>query len=147
MWCNTLQSLGTYEITRCYKPCGFGKVKEFWIHQFSDASEEGYGQVSFIRMANCVGTIHCNFIMGKARVTPKKYISIPRLELVAATLSVKMEKLLKKELNINCLQEKWCKVVLGYIRNTTKKFKIFVANRIQQIHENSEVNHVKICAK
>ena len=81
--------------------------------------------------------------MGKARVTPKKYISIPHLELVAATLSIKMAKLLKKKLNIDCLQETFwsdSKVVLGYIRNTTKKFKIFVANRIQQIHENSGVN-------
>ena len=24
MWCNTLQDLDTYEITRRYKPCGFG---------------------------------------------------------------------------------------------------------------------------
>ena len=37
MWCNTLQNLNTYEVTRCYKSCGFGKVKEFWIHHFSDA--------------------------------------------------------------------------------------------------------------
>ena len=54
-----------------------------------------------------------------------------------------MAKFLMKELNIDCLQEtSWydSKVVLGYIRNTTKKFKIFVANRFQQIHENSEVN-------
>ena len=54
-----------------------------------------------------------------------------------------MAKLLKKESNIDCLQETFwsdSKVVLGYITNTTKKFKIFVANRIQQIHENSEVN-------
>ena len=46
-------------------------------------------------------------------------------------------------MNVDCLQETFwsdSKVVLGYIRNTTKKFKIFVANRIQQIHENSEVN-------
>ena len=42
---------------------------------------------------NCVGAIHCNFIMGKARVTLKKYISILHLELVAATLPVKMAKL------------------------------------------------------
>ena len=63
--------------------------------------------------------------------------------LVAATLSVKMAKFLRKELNIDCLQKTYWsdnKVVLGYIRNTTKTFKIFVANRIQQIHENSEVN-------
>ena len=32
------------------------------------------------------------------------------------------------------------KVALGYIRNNTKKFKIFVANRIQQIQEHSEVD-------
>ena len=52
-------------------------------------------------------------------------------------------KVLKEKLNIDCLQKTfWSdnKVVLGYIRNTTKTFKIFVANRIQQIHENSEVN-------
>ena len=143
MWCKTLQSLDTYEVTRCYKPCGFGKVKEFWIHHFSDASEEGYGQVSFIRMVNCDGAVHCNFIMVKARVPPKKYISIPRLELVAATLSVKMAKFLSKELKIGYFQETvWSdsKVVLIYIRSTSKKFKIFVANRIQQIYENSEVN-------
>ena len=132
MWCNTLQNLGTYEVTRYYKYCGFGKVKEFWIHHVSEASEEGYDQVSFIRMVNCVGAIHCNFIMGKARVTPKKFVSIPCLELVAAT-SVKMTKFLRKELNIDNLQETFwsdSKVLLGYIRNTTKKFKKFVANRI-----------------
>ena len=31
-------------------------------------------------------------------------------------------------------------MVLGYINNNTKKFKIFVANRIQQIHEGSNVS-------
>ena len=80
-------------------------------------------------MVNFLGAIHCNFIMGKPRVTPKKFVSIPRLELVAATLSVKMAKFLWKKLNIDCLQETiWSdsKVVLGYIRNATKKFKIFV---------------------
>ena len=94
-------------------------------------------------MVNCVGAIHCNFIMGKARVTAKKFVSIPCLELVAAALSVKKAKFLRKELNIDCLQQTFgsdSKVVLGYIRNTTKKFKIFVANRIQQINENSKVN-------
>ena len=101
---------------------------EFWIHHLSDASDKGYGQVSFIKMVNCVGVIHYNFIMGKARVTQKKYILIPRLELVTAMLSVKF---LSKKLNIDCLQNTFwsdSKVILGYIRNTTKKFKIFAAN-------------------
>ena len=69
--------------------------------------------------------------MGKSRVTPKKYVTIPCPEFIAAVLSVKIAALIRKELDI------WTdsKVVLGYINNNTKKFKIFVANRIQQIHE------------
>ena len=94
-------------------------------------------------MVNCVGAIHCSLIMGKARVTAKKFVSMPRLELVAATLSVKMAKFLRKELNIDCLQEIFwsdSKVTLGYIRNKTKKFKIFVANNEVNIVSYNEVN-------
>ena len=80
--------------------------------------------------------------MGKARVTRKKFVSIPCLELVVAVLSVKVANFLKKELKIDCFGEtRWSdsKVAPGYIRNNTKKFKIFVPNRIQQIQEHNNV--------
>ena len=80
--------------------------------------------------------------MGKSRVTPKKYVTIPHLELVAAVLSVKIAALIRRELDIEWKNETFwtdSKVVLGYI-NKTKKFKIFVANQIQQIHEDSNVS-------
>ena len=35
------------------------------------------------------------------------------------------------------------KVILGYVNNNTKKFKIFVANQIQQIHEGSNINQCR----
>ena len=63
-----------------------------------------------------------------------------RLELVAAVLSVKIAALIRRELDIEWKNETFCidgKVVLGYINNNTKKFKVFVANQIQQIHEGS----------
>ena len=69
--------------------------------------------------------------MGKSRVTPKKYVTIPRLELVAAVLIVKIAALIRRELDIEWKNDTfWTdgKVVLGYINNNTKKFKIFVAN-------------------
>ena len=81
--------------------------------------------------------------MGKSRVTPKKYVTIPYLELVAAVLSVKIAALIRRELDIEWKNETFwtdSKVVLGYINNNTKTFKIFVANRIQQIHEGSNVS-------
>ena len=67
---------------------------------------------------------------GKPKVNPKKYISILCLELLEATLFVKMAKFLRKELNIDRLQETFLfdsKVVLEYTRNTIKKLKIFIS--------------------
>ena len=56
------------------------------------------------------------------------------LELVAAVLSVKIAALIRRELDIEWKNETFFidgKVVLGYINNNTKKFKVFVANQIQ----------------
>ena len=55
---------------------------------------------------------------------------------------MKIACLLKKELDINCVDEVFwtdSKVVLGYITNTVKRFKTFVANRVQQIKEKTDV--------
>ena len=50
--------------------------------------------------------------------------------------------LLKKKLDIDCVDEVFwtgSKVVLGYINNTIKRFKTFVANRVQKIKEKTNV--------
>ena len=62
--------------------------------------------------------------MGKSRVTPKKYVTIPRPELVAVVLSVKIAALIRRELEIEWKNETFwteSKVVLGYINNNTTK--------------------------
>ena len=73
-------------------------MKQIWLHYFSDASQEGFGQVSYLRMVSNKDGIHCYFLMRKARVTSRKLVSIPRLELTAAVLSAKCGKFLQKEL-------------------------------------------------
>ena len=130
-------------IRRCIKSEGFGIIKEEAFHHFSDASEEGHGQSTYLRLVNVSGKIHCCISMGKSRATPKKYVTIPRLELVAAVLSMKIADLIIRELNIEWQNETFwtdSKLVSAYKNNKTKKFKIFVANRIQQIHESSNVS-------
>ena len=126
---------------RCFKPHGFGKAVDCSLHHFSDAWGNGYGQASYIHLVSKKGRIHCNLVMEKVCVAPLKYISIPRMELVAATLSVKQSALLRKELQYPDMKEAFwtdSQAVLGYTANKSRKFKIFVLNRIEMIKEGSD---------
>ena len=119
-WKRNLKLVEQLHVQRCFKPADFGDVSSVSLHHFPDASELGYGQCSYIRMVSKKGQVHCCLLLGKARVIPKKFVSIPRLELTAATLSVKVASLLKKELDLNEVEERFwtdSKLVLGYITN------------------------------
>ena len=86
----------------------------------------GYGQASYLRLVDNHGKIHCTLLIGKSRVAPVRYVSIPRLELTAATVSGKVSKMLHKELNAELIQGMeefyWTdsQVLLGYLKNDIK---------------------------
>ncbi|KAL0196747.1 hypothetical protein M9458_005287, partial [Cirrhinus mrigala] len=74
----------------------------------------------------------------KARVAPLKQLTIPRLELAAAVLAVRVNTMLLKELQLP-LQRSFfwtdSTTVLKYIFNETKRFYTYVANRVSIIRE------------
>ena len=51
-WRNELPLLEDVNIQRCFKPPGFGRVVQSEVHSFSDASQSGIGQVSYLRVVN-----------------------------------------------------------------------------------------------
>ena len=70
-----------------------------------------------------------------------RQISIPRLELTAALLSVKIGAMLKRDMAYDDIEEYYwsdSKVVLGYISNNGRRFYVYVANRVQQIRDLTE---------
>ena len=50
-------------------------------------------------MINEDGKVHCCLLIGESPVTLQKFVSVPRLELTAAVLSVKISQQLKQELD------------------------------------------------
>ncbi|KAJ8393282.1 hypothetical protein AAFF_G00061830 [Aldrovandia affinis] len=137
-WLADLNQLSTFQVPRCMKPEDFGEIKTAQLHHFSDASELGYGTASYIRMTNDKDEMHTALVMGKARVTPLKQVTIPRLELAAATLSVRIDRMLKTEMQIQMEDSVFwtdSQSVFKYINNETKRFQTFVANRISVIRD------------
>ncbi|XP_074624370.1 uncharacterized protein LOC141882312 [Acropora palmata] len=99
-WLLDLRKLSSFCISRCLMPEEFGQVASSQLHHFPDGSEDGYGSVSYLRLVNEEGNIHCALLFGKSRVTPLKAVTIPRLELSAATMSVRHARMLKREIEI-----------------------------------------------
>ena len=136
-WCQELHILEHLKVRRCYKPDDFGETVSAELHHFSDASQSGYGQCTYLRLMDNTKRVHCSLVMGKARVAPLKSVTIPRLELSAAVVSARSSKWLENELAFpNVVKHFWTdsKVVLGYISNPSRRFHVYVANRIQEIH-------------
>jgi len=137
-WRAELPALERLRVARCHKPQDFDKVMNVELHHFSDACQNGYGQCSYIRLVDDKNRVHCSLVMGKSRVMPLKPVTIPRLELTAAVVSSKISCVLRKELEYAEMKEVFwtdSRTVLGYISNDTRRFHVFVGNRVQEISE------------
>ena len=145
-WRTELMQLERISIPRCFKPDNFDRVIRTELHHFSDASTEGYGQCSYLRLVNEDGRVHCAFVMGKSRVAPLKSVTIPRLELTAAVCSVRISEQIHRELDYPVDQDFFwtdSKVVLGYINNESRRFHVFVSNRVQEIQDSTSTSQWK----
>ena len=77
-----------------------------------------------------------------------RLISIPRFELQAATLSVKMYRVLVDELTYKISKGTFWSdshTTLQYIKNEFKRFQMYVANRVAEIHEVTSPDQWRHC--
>lgn len=129
-WRNQLLLLEQLGIPRHFKPPDFGRIATVQPHEKSDASQRGYGQCSYLRLIDENGGSHCSLVKAKARVAPLKMVTIPRLKLTAATVSVRVATMLKEELDYEELHEFYCvdghcvEVMLGFTRNESPRFQV-----------------------
>ena len=141
-WKGGLQKLREVMIPRCYYPHNFGDIMSTELHHFSDASNVGYGACCYVRYINSRNEIYCSLVMAKVTVAATKLTSIPRLELSAAVVSARTSAMLKTELEMKIDEEFFwtdSQVVSAYIHNDSRRFHVFVANRLEVIKEKTDL--------
>jgi len=139
-WLEELPRLKQFAIERCFKPPNFGDIISCQLHHFSNASLVVYGAVSYVRLVNAQHEVHCSLVMGKSHLSPLKPVSIPRMELSAAVLSTRLDRMIPQEIDLAISDsffwtDSTC--VLRYIANSERRYKTFVANRVAAIREQS----------
>ena len=142
-WKEALPSIQNVTVDRCYRPANFGAVESRQLHLFCDASEVGYGVAVYLRLQDTDGKVHISFVYGKSRLSPAKTVSIPRLELAAATLAAQVSLFIQEEIQQEIHSVVFWSdstTVLRYIRNTKKRFKVFVSNRLTTIRSISSAD-------
>ena len=134
-WRSELPMLCSRHIPRCYFPKN-ARVVAIQLHGFSDASENAYSSVVYIRGEDIQGNIHVSLVMAKTRVAPIKRLTIPRLELCGAHLLAELLYHLKKIYQIpvsNVYAWTDSTIVLNWLDGSPRRFKTYVGNRIASI--------------
>lgn len=106
-WKASLPELKKMSIPRCYKSRDI-LASDAQLHLFSDGSELGYGACAYLRLVD-TAVVACRLY-----------------ELIRDELEIKLNSVTFWTDSV---------IVLGYIRNISRRFKTFVANRLSIIQE------------
>lgn len=140
-WAAEVEELKDLRISRPYynrtKP-----IVSYHLHIFGDASETAYAAVAYLQSLCRDGTSQCSLLMAKSRLAPRKQMTLPRLELMAALATTRLRTFLLNRLKLKIDS------VTHYTDSTTvywwcaverpSRWKEFVCNRVTEIQRASD---------
>ena len=91
-WFSELEELPTIKVPRCLRFAPEQVVLSETLHTFVDASQDAYGAVVYLKVSYESGSVSSQLVAAKTRVAPLAATSIPRLELMAAILGTKVDR-------------------------------------------------------
>lgn len=141
-WVTQLLALEQISIPRCYRQRVISSEKyDVQLHVFVDASETGVAAVVYLRFSQN-GFVECSLAGAKTRVAPLTYLSIPRLELTAALLGVRLANTVREGLSLKISKRVYwtdSRNVLCWIRSDHRRYNQYVAARVGEILDSTEV--------
>ena len=135
-WLEELSNLPSVTVPRCLKLSEEAVVSSA-LHVFIDESPVACGATAYARYIYQNGSITRRIIASKAKVAPLKVVSLLRLEMMGATVSLRLAssisnvlEFLKKQVTF------WSDSmdVLWRIRRPSRQFKLFIENCVGEIH-------------
>ena len=134
-WVLELPQLSNVAVPRCLRRAYPESIE---LHLFSDASNDAFASVAYLVCRYQDSSPSSRLIASKCRVSPVKAMTIPRLELMGAVLSSRLAQNILKVIAVDRTifwtdSENVCYCV----RNQSREFKPFVANRIGEIQRTS----------
>ncbi|KRZ52845.1 hypothetical protein T02_1196 [Trichinella nativa] len=132
-WASDVKVVATVSIPRWY---GIDRGKPSTMHVFVDAATVGYGSVAYLAQGMTTA-----FVAARSRVVnPLKTTTVPRLELQAFIVGVRLADTLLKELETRLVIGRvvfWSDslVVLYWINSDENRYLPFVSNRLREINE------------
>lgn len=143
-WTSLLSQVADIRIPRCYIGDAFSTaIESLQLHIFMDASEHAYGCVAYFRTV-VDGKVRISLVTSRSKVAPLKRQSIPRLELMAAVLGSRLLRTVQQQHSLPILNYfLWSdsQTVLSWIRSDQLKYKQFVAFRIGEIREHTNISN------
>ncbi|XP_053686708.1 uncharacterized protein LOC128736255 [Sabethes cyaneus] len=142
-WCQHLQCLDIVAVPRCFfKGINSSTLDNVEAHLFVDASELACAAVLYLRLVNN-NKVRCTLVAAKTKVAPLKPVSVPRLELQAAMIGVRMLDKVLLSLDIPVIRRfLWSdsSTVLSWLRSDSRRFHQFVAVRVGEILSTTSVD-------
>ena len=131
-WLRSLQGLKGLSFPR-HIPTG----PNVEYYSFGDSSEYGYGACVYQRFPTTQGW-HSRLVMARSRITPMSDLTIPKLEMKAATLAADIANTVREVLTldsnrITCWTDS--QVVLAWLKRNPANLIPYLCNRARYIHE------------
>ena len=131
-WKCELPLVSNIQVSHCHFFCSPVRCST-QLHGFSDASEEAYAAVLYLRVQGTEDSVHVSLVTYKSQVAPLKRQTIPRLELCGAVLFSQVITHVNGVLDLtDCDLVAWTDsmVVLDWLNRDPRRFKPFVGNRV-----------------
>uniref|UniRef100_A0ABD2VVW4 Integrase zinc-binding domain-containing protein n=1 Tax=Trichogramma kaykai TaxID=54128 RepID=A0ABD2VVW4_9HYME len=143
LWLDFRRKLEALQTCRIPRWLGVNSKSSRMLHGFSNASERAYATAIYL-----VSQDASHLLTAKSKVAPICSVSVPQLELCGATLLARLMQKVLQDFNltiasINCWKDS--QIVLAWLQKPPCPWKVFVANRVSEIHSllrNAAWSHV-----